>query len=270
MDLDWFDPSPEVVIRPEVNCRRVWQRRFGKEYIQISSTVILANKGGRIFELICKELDSIASPVYDYRDAGYVYYEYDAPKSGPVTVFRAPEPGPWAAALLEELIASGGRQFLLMNRTGSLRATVPVGSLVLPDELVREEGTSYHYAPPDVRLTTSRQLNQRIRDIASGLGIPLIDGKHWTTDAIYRETFAKVERLAGAGVVSVDMELSALAGVAYFRKCELSAVLVVSDVVARDHSWNGMTTPEFGLGVQRAAQIASRVFRFEESQSVSH
>jgi len=205
-------------------------------------------------------LDSIASPVYDYRDAGYVYYEYAAPESGPVTVFRAPEPGPWAAALLEELIVSGGRQFLLMNRSGSLRATVPVGSLVVPDELVREEGTSYHYAPPDVRLTTSRQLNQRIRDIAAGLGVPLIEGKHWTTDAIYRETFAKVRRLAEAGVASVDMELSALAGVAHFRKCELSAVLVISDVVAGDHSWNGMVSPDFRLGVQRAAQIASRVF----------
>jgi hypothetical protein len=34
----------------------------------------------------------------------------------------------------------------------------------------------------------------------------------WTTDAIYRETWTKAERYGKGSVVSVDMELSALAG----------------------------------------------------------
>jgi uridine phosphorylase len=59
---------------------------------------------------------------------------------------------------------------------------------------------------------------------AERLGVSVVQGKHWTTDAIFRETIGKVARLASAGVVSVDMELSALAGVAHFmhanwRRC---------------------------------------------------
>lgn len=102
---------------------------------------------------------------------------------------------------------------LFLNGTGSLRTDVPVGSVVLPKELVREEGISFHYAPPGVTLRTDAGLNGRLRDAAGSLGVALVaGGRHWTTDAIYRETFSKVERYRERGVISVEMELSAPAG----------------------------------------------------------
>jgi uridine phosphorylase len=132
--------------------------------------------------------------------------------------------------------------------------------VVLPGELVREEGTSFHYAPPEEALHTSEALNERLRTVADDLGVRLVEGRHWTTDAIYRETWSKVERFRDRGVVSVDMELSALAGVAHYRQCELSSLLVVTDILSRSHTWGGIASAQFRQGVERAAQIAARVF----------
>ncbi|MBL7201549.1 MAG: hypothetical protein ISS56_15525 [Anaerolineae bacterium] len=122
-----------------------------------------------------------------------------------------------------------------------------------------QEGTSYHYAPPEVDLHTHPGLNRRILDVAGALGIDLIAGKHWTTDALYRETFSKLERLGARGVLSVDMELSALAGVAHYRGCDLSALLVVTDVASRSHTWADASA-QLAQGAERAAQIAARLF----------
>jgi purine-nucleoside phosphorylase len=88
----------------------------------------------------------------------------------------------------------------------------------------------------------------------------LSEGAHWTTEAIYRETFGNAARFRQAGVNSVDMELSALVGVAHYRRCALSALLVATDVVEKAHTWAGPDSSRFREGVERAASVAARVF----------
>jgi uridine phosphorylase len=257
--MDWFDPSDDVVIRPEVDRARFWRRKYGTEYIAVAGQVLFANNGhGRLFDAVCQAVDRRAAPVHDCREQGYCHYRTSS--SGEITVYRAPEPAPYAAADLEFLISAGAREIVFLNGAGSLNPAVLVGSLVLPGELVREEGTSFHYAPPDVLLSTDERLNERICAIAETLGLGLARGRHWTTDAMLRETYAKVERFRRRGVVSVDMELSALAGVAHYRRCALSALLVVTDVVSGSHTWDDTASAHFQEGVQSAAQIAAQVF----------
>jgi uridine phosphorylase len=255
---NWFDPSDDVVIQPAAERARHWSRRYGRSDLPVASHTLFVNNGlGRLFDAVCRALDRQAAAAVDYRQQGYCHYDTE---SDAVTVYRAAEPAPYAAADLELLIDAGARQIVFVNGTGSLRADLPVGTLLLPQELLREEGTSYHYAPPEVRLRTDGPLNARIRGAAEALGIPLVPGAHWTTDAIYRETFAKVERYRAQGIHSVEMELSALAGVAHYRHCALSAILVVTDVLSRSHTWAGVDTASFQAGVERAAELAARVF----------
>jgi uridine phosphorylase len=256
--MDWFDPSDDVVIRPKVDRARFWKRRYGAERIKVASQVLFANNGlGRLFDAVCRELDGQAEATRDHREQGYCHFRTP---THAVTVYRAPEPAPYAAADLEWLISAGARQVVFVNGSGSLRDDVPVGSIVLPGELIREEGTSFHYAPPGVQLQTSETLNQRIRQAAGVLKAQLVKGAHWTTDAIYRETWAKVKGFRDAGVVSVDMELSALAGVAHYRQCQVSALLVITDVLSKQHTWEGTNSAQFQRGVEQAAQIAAHVF----------
>jgi len=51
-----------------------------------------------------------------------------------------------------------------------------------------------------------------------------------------------------------------LAGVAHYRQCELSAILVVTDVLSRSHTWAGIDAQQFQAGVKQAAEIAARMF----------
>ncbi len=257
--MDWFDPSDDVVIRPEVDRARFWEPKYGTECIEVGRQALFVNNGhGKLFDAVCQELDLRAVAVHDHRTQGYCHFRTRS--AGFVTVCRAPEPAPYAATDLEFLISAGAREIVFVNGAGSLSPDVPVGSIILPGELIREEGTSFHYAPPDIVLRTNDRLNEHIRGVAGALGIPLICGKHWTTDALHRETFAKVQRYHEQGVCSVDMELSALAGVAFYWECDLAALLVVTDVASRSHTWRGTSSERFRRGVVRAARIAARIF----------
>jgi len=257
--MDWFDPSDDVVIRPEVDRARFWESKYGTECIEVAGQALFVNNGhGKLFDAVCEELDQRAVAIHDHRTQGYCHCR--STSSDFVTVYRAPEPAPYAATDLEFLISAGAREIVFVNGVGSLSSQAPVGSIILPGELIREEGTSFHYVPPDVVLHTNERLNERIRGVAEALSIPLVCGKHWTTDALHRETFGKVQSYQEQGVCSVDMELSALAGVAAYWECELSALLVVTDVASRSHTWSGTSSERFQRGVMQAAEIAARIF----------
>jgi uridine phosphorylase len=263
--MNWFDPSDDVVIQPSIDRARFWRRKYSNDCIDVAPQVLYVNNGhGRLFDAVCRAMDERAALVFDHRAQGYCHYRY--PQTGCVTVYRAPEPAPYAAADLEFLISAGAREIVFINGAGSLHTDVPVGSIVLPGELVREEGTSYHYAPPTVALCTSGGLNERIRGIADVLGVELVHGRHWTTDAIHRSTFGKVAQYREQGVRSVDMELSALAGVAHYRRCQLAALLLVTDVATRSHTWDGTASARFHEGVTRISQIAAQIFPAPEPE----
>lgn len=118
---------------------------------------------------------------------------------------------------MEELIASGAHRFLFAGVAGSLQPALPIGALALATSAIREDGTSYHYLPPDRVPRSSGVLTQRLRDAAGAAGArgqALAEGPVWTTDAVYRETSTKVARYAAQGAVAVEMEAAALFAVA--------------------------------------------------------
>jgi len=144
---------------------------------------------------------------------------------------------PMATIQLERLIQLGVRNFIVLGIAGSLREGVEIGDVVVGDRAVRDEGTSYHYLPPSDYAWPSPTLTQRLAGHLSGhlAGIrrPLHLGGTWTTDAIFRETLLEVRALADEGILTVEMEASALFSVARFRGVEIAAAFVVSDLVHR-------------------------------------
>ena len=61
--------------------------------------------------------------------------------------------------------------------------------------------------------------------------IRVIEGKIWTTDAVYRETYGKVKLMQERGCIGVDMELSALLALAKYRDVKFFQFLIGDDAV---------------------------------------
>lgn len=141
----------------------------------------------------------------------------------------SPMGAPMAVMLLEQLIALGARRFLYLGFCGALDPTYQIGDCFIPTTGRREEGTSYHYLPPEVTPAATEAANLVIQSQAKTQGLTARFGPIWTTDAPYRETGEKIARFQAEGICAVDMEMAALFAVAHYRSCDIAAILVVSD-----------------------------------------
>ncbi|MBU4258798.1 MAG: nucleoside phosphorylase [Proteobacteria bacterium] len=137
---------------------------------------------------------------------------------------------PYAAALLETLIAWGARKVIFFGMCGAISPEVKIGDIVVPTDSIIDEGTSKHYnADESLRSKPSFLIVESIKQIFNKNKIEFHDGLVWTTDAIYRETREKLEYYRAKNALAVDMELSALFTVGRFRNIEIGSILVVSD-----------------------------------------
>lgn len=79
-------------------------------------------------------------------------------------------------------------------------------------------------------------------------------GPSWTTDAIYRETISEVEQYANEGILTVEMEASAVFAVAAHRGVSAGAMFVVSDYLG-PADWE-LIVPECQPKVQRSMRAS--------------
>ena len=142
-----------------------------------------------------------------------------------------------SAMALELLIAAGAREFVVVGEAGALHPSLRIGDILIPTWGVREEGTSYHYAPPSYTPRPDPKLVELLEEELKRIrrrGIRIVKGGVWTTDAVFRETRDKVERFSGMGVLGVEMEATALMTVAHYRGAMLTVVLSISDELYGD------------------------------------
>ena len=118
--------------------------------------------------------------------------------------------GPYAVLIAEQLAASGAKVIIGITSAGRVSATVPVPALVVATSAIRDEGTSVHYLPPNRMVAGDPELASALSRSLGKLGLPLLDGAVWTTDAPYRETASQLSRYANDGVLAVEMQAAAL------------------------------------------------------------
>jgi len=136
---------------------------------------------------------------------------------------------PNAATVLEELIALGGRIFLNIGTAGGLHHE----GVFLCTKALRDEGTSYHYLPKEKFTLPDEKLTEKLGRCIEKEGVEFFSGTTWTIDAPYRETKAEVEKYSKKGIVTVEMESSALFAVAKYRKVKIASAFVVSDLLGK-------------------------------------
>jgi uridine phosphorylase len=143
---------------------------------------------------------------------------------------------PAAAMTLEEVIACGAETIFEVDLSGGLQPSMQPSDIVVVTEAIRDEGTSYHYLPSEVKVESSRRLRNSLIDCLDGEKIKHSVGPVWSTDSVYRETRGKFRKFRDSGVLAVNMETSAIFAVAKYRKVEAASAQVISDSLT-ENGW---------------------------------
>jgi uridine phosphorylase len=107
-----------------------------------------------------------------------------------------------------------------------------LGHVMIVSSALRDEGTSFHYAPPS-RIIEADQVGVRVLEATlHELDVPFYVGRTWTTDAFLRETRSRVRRRIDEGCTMVDMESSAFIAVSQFRRLRFAQLLYAGDSLA--------------------------------------
>lgn len=164
---------------------------------------------------------------------------------------------PTTAMLMDELIVDGVEVFLSVGFAGCLDEAINMGEFVVCEKAIRDEGTSHHYVESETYAYPSETLVAETKRLLEERDEPFHVGPTWTTDAIYRETIPEVEQYTDAGILTVEMEASAVFAVARFRDVQAGAMFVVSDYLGHSE-WE----PKFHLtseDMQRLGETSKEI-----------
>ena len=133
------------------------------------------------------------------------------------------------AELAEEFAAMGARRMILMTWAGTLQSDLSAGDIVVIDRAIRDEGTSYHYLPPEKYVDGDQKLADELVAAIEARGGQCSRGTTWTTDAPYRETVDEIRQYREEGVKTVEMESAGLFTIGQVRQVPSVSVVVAMD-----------------------------------------
>ena len=120
----------------------------------------------------------------------------------------------------------------------------PESTFLVPNKALRDEGTSYHYAPPSRFVEISEKARKAIEETILEHSMKYQEVITWSTDGFFRETKEKVAYRKSEGCAVVEMECSALAACANFRGAIWGMILYTADSLADvdkydERNWGG-------------------------------
>lgn len=165
----------------------------------------------------------------------------------------------FAVLVAEELFASGCRLLVSLTSAGQITPAGAPPYFVVIDRALRDEGTSYHYAPPSEFAQADPALVARAAAALAKLKTRAIVGASWTTDAPFRETEAAIDSARRKGILAVEMEASALYAFARAANARVLCLAHVTNTMGQggdDFEKGAADGAEDGLGVLAAVVAA--------------
>jgi len=218
MILESFDPSPSAVIDPAM---------LFKPHPRMPK-VIVSCFASTTFTRMLADLDAEEIACPHSANMGYAIYRTEI-EGVPLGLMMAPVGAALCVGVFEEAFALGAEAAVVFGNCGVLDRSIGDCSIIIPTAAVRDEGTSWHYAPPGDEIGVNIRHRDSFEAVLKAHGVSFTEGKCWTTDAFYRETPRKVAARRAAGCVCVDMECSALAALAQFRGKEIFQFFYAGD-----------------------------------------
>jgi len=169
-------------------------------------------------------------------------------------VLKMPPGASITAGMAEVLISVGAKEFLILGSAGALSPKLNPGAIVICNKAIRDEGVSHHYLKPGKYACSDKGLTKQLALHSRRKGILFTEGPTWTMDAIFRETREEVRHYAKQGILTVEMEASALFAVTTKRKAKAAAVFAISDILS-GREWSGFHRDRIH-GYKKLATIA--------------
>ncbi len=226
MLLEEFDSDRTAVLDPRMIVRR--REDFPEATVSCFSKQLFDSALALLDAKLLAVLRSAVgpNPIYEVGYGGRRFAFYQSRVGAPL-----------CAAEYEELTALGSKRLILVGNCGVLDGSIEDCGIIIPTAALRDEGTSYHYAPPADTIEVNRQYRDEFKAVLRECGYPFVEGMTWTTDACYRETRAKVERRKAQGAVCVEMECAAMQALCDFRGTEFFSFFYAGDSLAGS-SWD--------------------------------
>ncbi|TYP79494.1 nucleoside phosphorylase [Paenibacillus methanolicus] len=149
---------------------------------------------------------------------------------------------PGAAVCFEELIKAGVKTIIRVGTAGSLSGSYAAGSLIVSTAAAREDGLTRQLVPPGFPAAADSQVTDALYAAALAANPPGAVGKGitLTIDAFFsgavelpHETYKR------AGVIAVEMEISALYVIAALRGIRAGAIVALDgDSTAVDEGYD--------------------------------
>lgn len=227
------DPSPTAVVDPSA-----W---FAPMEIAPHAVITWMPD---VVEGVVAELGGVERTRFAAESAVHPVWEVDY-AGQPLVVVLAGVGAPAATLLFEMLIVLGCRRFVACGSAGGLVPEAGPGLVVVPEASVRDDGVSYHYAPPARFAVHDEGMQREVEAQCRAGGMEVSTAPTWTTDALFRETAQQVAVRVAEGCVAVEMEAAALATVARFREVKLGYAVYVADTLHGDE-WDreGLVRPD--------------------------
>ncbi len=217
MITNTFDPHSEEIIK-------IWRNEDAPRV-----TACIPTFSHRIFAYILEHYDcehvgdlqssNGAKPVYIFPYRGKKFATYMSFTGAPGCV----------ADMEDVLSIVNTDKFVVFGGSGCLNREIARGKVMVPTEAYRDEGASYHYAPASDYIAVKN--SDIVAKFMQEAGLPFVQGKTWTTDAMHRETRANFEKRKADGCISVEMECAAVQAMCDFRALEVYYFLTSGDLL---------------------------------------
>ncbi len=232
-----YDPTPSAVFDPT-------HEKFDIRLPEVA-----------VFAFVGEEVDKFAEEYGACTVAEFISITKNFPiyvwerEGREICLCQAPCGASAATMILDWLIGYGVKKIIATGSCGVL-CDLPENVFLIPDRALRDEGTSFHYLPPDRYINLNADMVKEIERYFDGYGIPYQKGTVWTTDGFFRETKQKVLARKEEGCICVDMECSALAACARFRGVSFGQFFFTADSL---HAVDNYDERGFGMDSLRPA-----------------
>jgi uridine phosphorylase len=139
----------------------------------------------------------------------------------------------YAVLVAEQLFVSGCKVLISVTSAGIITEKVRTRKFTLITSSIRDEGTSYHYLPPERPSVLNSELFKLFHSREHSTDCPYFQGISWTTDAPYRETASAIREMKNLDVICVEMEAAALYALAEAKKYNIICLAHLTNSMAQ-------------------------------------